>query len=78
MTGGPSQLARVLKHVDATMAANDLAPEIIPAETIQADEHPTPRSVLSSIPARDFFAAVGITAVLWFIAAAVSVIFPGA
>jgi hypothetical protein len=53
-------------------------PEIIPAETMQADERPTPRSVLSSIPARDFFAAVGITATLWFIAAAVSVIFPGA
>lgn len=45
MTGGPSQFARVLTHVDTSMAANDLAPEIIPAETLQQDDSPaiTPR-----------------------------------
>lgn len=35
-------------------------------------------NILRSIPARDFFAAFGLTATLWFIAAAVSVILPGA
>lgn len=34
--------------------------------------------ILRSIPAQDFFIAVGATATLWLIAAAVSVILPGA
>lgn len=34
--------------------------------------------IIRTIPARDFFAGVGITATLWFIAAALSVILPGA
>lgn len=34
--------------------------------------------IIRTIPARDFFAALGLTATLWFIAAALSVIFPGA
>lgn len=38
----------------------------------------TPLEILRSIPARDFFAAVGLTAIAWFIAAAMSAIFPGA
>lgn len=35
-------------------------------------------NIIRTIPARDFFAAVGITATLWFVAAALSVTFPGA
>ena len=54
------------------------ADQTAPAETLQDDERPTARSVLASIPARDFFAAVGLTAIAWFIAAAMSAIFPGA
>lgn len=48
--------------------------KIAPAEALQADERPTPRSVLATIPARDFFAAVGIAVTLWMVAAAVSVV----
>lgn len=32
--------------------------------------------ILRSIPARDFFAALGLTAILWFVAAAASVVLP--
>lgn len=53
--------------------------QLEPAETLQADrERPTPASVLASIPARDFFAAVGLTLIAWFIAAAMCALFPGA
>lgn len=57
-------------------------PEILPPETLQVeavrDERQTPMSILAIIPARDFFAAVGVAATLWFVAAAVCAIFPGA
>jgi len=53
-------------------------PEILPPETLQVDavrdERPTPMSILASIPARDFFAAVGIAVTLWFVAAGFAVI----
>lgn len=38
----------------------------------------TPREIIRSIPAQDFIAAFAIAAIAWFIAAAMSAIFPGA
>ena len=51
-------------------------PEIIPAETMQAEERPTPRAILATIPARDFFASVGIAVTLWFVAAGFAAVLP--
>lgn len=51
--------------------------ELAPAETLQVEhDRPTPMSILATIPARDFFAAFGLAAMLYLLATGIAAVLP--